>query len=149
MRREPTELQLDFWSRFTEQIEQGSKTQAIRRASKRNPRVGDICECFGPSVSGGRRLLGRWFCVKVESIVIYERGDGTFGVVVDGFPLSIAEKQALAWKEGFRGNGNRGAFTAMMLSGAVPRKGKGPLDFSGHVMHWDFNRPLRREGHAT
>ena len=138
------EIQLDFWSRFTARIERGSQTQAIRPASKREPQVGDICHCFGPSLSGGRRLLGSWSCVKVEAIVIYERGDRTFGVVVDGVELTITGKQALAEREGFRGRGKPwSAFEVMMLSGWIRSKRKGPLDFSGHVVHWGYREGAR------
>lgn len=87
-------------------------------------------------------VLGRWRCVNVEAIVIREGVDGKFSVAIDGVELSMGEKEALARHEGFQGNGNHGAFKAMMLSGVFLPEEKGLLNFTGHVVHWDFDQPV-------
>jgi len=146
-------MQIGFRPQFSDYVEEGSKTHSIRAERKRKPRVGEACHCFTGLRTKKCRLLGRWRCVKVEDILIYERGDGTFAIVIDGVDLSIREKESLAWRDGFRNNGKRGAFKAMMVYWVAThgkkkdrwdRKIPGgvPLDFSGNVIHWDFHQPV-------
>lgn len=137
------EIRVDLWSRFAARVKDGSITQAIRQRTVRRPQVGDICCCCASSANGPRRSIGNWVCVAVEAIEICECGDGTFTVVIDDVELSIADKQALASREGFHGSGNLGAFTALMRSGIIRDKRPGLLSFSGYVVRWDFLQPVR------
>ena len=67
---------LGFKRRFEPFVSEGSKTHTIRAARKNPPRVGQMCDCYVDSRQKTMRLLGRWVCTKVESILIYECGDG-------------------------------------------------------------------------
>jgi hypothetical protein len=76
----------------------------------------------------------------VEGIEIYERGDGSFGVVIEGVELSIDEKNDLAWRDGFRNCPRGRSFEAMMRFWMLTHgnaKRKAPFVFRGHVIHWD------------
>lgn len=162
---------LGFKRRFAPFVQDGSKTHTIRAKGKRRPfRVGDICDCYVDSRQKTMRLLGRWPCVKVETIVVYECGDGRFGVVVDGIELTPDEKAALAWRDGFRSGPRAEAFTEMMqfwmrthgdgrpievsrvnfpVQGEplVAKHGKA-LSFEGYIIHWQYEakaQPARRQ----
>jgi hypothetical protein len=95
-------MMLGFKRRFAPYVEEGSKTHTIRAKRKQRPKVGEICHCFVDPRQKSMRLLGRFKCVRVEEIEIYERGEGSFGVIVDGAELTPDEKDALAWRDGFR-----------------------------------------------
>jgi hypothetical protein len=119
-------------------VKDHSKRHTIRARRKTRPGVGETCHCYTGLRTKRARLLGRWPCVKVEDILIYERGDGTFGVVIDGIELGIDEKNALAWRDGFRHAGRRNAFASMMIFWKQEHGRTGaPLDFSGDVIHWN------------
>lgn len=128
---------LGFKARFVPMIEDGSKTHTIRAKRKTRPRVGETCHCYTGLRHKGARLLGRWPCVKVEDILVYERGDATLGITIEGVELSVAEKNALAWRDGFRGNGKRFAFAEMAEYWLkVHPVEEGPFVFEGDVIHW-------------
>jgi hypothetical protein len=129
-------MQLGFKARFVPMIEDGSKTHTIRAKRKIRPRVGETCHCYTGLRQKGARLLGRWPCVKVETIEIYERGDGSLGVVIDGLELAPDEKNELAWRDGFRSTGRRLAFTEMATYWRVLHRKEGPFVFEGDVIHW-------------
>lgn len=93
---------LGFRERFAPFVLDGSKTHTIRAARAKMPHVGEICHCYANPRQKTMRLLGRFPCVKVETIQIYERGDGTFGCVIGETELTPAEKDCLAWCDGFR-----------------------------------------------
>ena len=106
---------LGFKRRFSEFVEQGSKTHTIRANRKYPPRVGQTCHCYTGLRQKGARLLGRWVCTKVEPILIYECGDHRFSVVVAGEQLTPDEKDMLAWRDGFREGGKvEGSFIHMV-----------------------------------
>jgi hypothetical protein len=147
---------LGFKRRFAPFVEEGSKTHTIRGVRKITPRVGEVCHCYVNPRQKTMRLLGRWACVKVEPIVIYECADGRFSVIVDGNELTPDEKDVLAWMDGFRDSGKvYGAFTFMMRYW-VETHGDGriidvnyrgepfapnhrkALAFEGHLIHWRF-----------
>lgn len=142
---------LGFRPRFVPFVLEGSKTHTIRAERKRQPRAGEVCHCYTGLRTKKARLLGRWRCVKVETIQIYERGDGTFGVIItsrgDYHELGIAEKNALAWQDGFRDSGRRGAFASMMRYWVSTHGDRhGPLDFTGDLIHWNYNETCPAPG---
>ena len=126
---------LGFRPRFVSFVLDGSKTHTIRAERKLPPEVGEICHCYTGLRRKGARLLGRWPCVKVEAIEIYERRDGTLGVIIDGQELDPDERNTLAWTDGFRDNGMRGAF-AEMATYWLALHLKTSFPFTGHVIHW-------------
>lgn len=155
---------LGFKRRFAPFVQDGSKTHTIRAERKRPPRVGEMCHCYVDPRQKTMRLLGRFQCVKVEPIEIYERGDGAFGVVISGQELSRDEKSALAWRDGFRDAGRHGAFREMMSFwmrthsdgrpvtyarngdpqvADLPRRPGCVLAFRGQIIHWRFDEAHR------
>ena len=146
---------LGFQSRFVPFVLDGTKTHTIRAIRKNPPRVGEICHCYANPRQRTMRLLGRWPCVAIEKILIYERGDGTFGVVIEGEELSIDEKDQLACRDGFRSKRiHRGAFAIMMrywMATHGNEKRTTGFDFEGQIIHWNWNVPAdaRKQQHGT
>jgi hypothetical protein len=143
---------LGFHSRFVPMVLDGSKQHTIRAERKIAPKVGEICHCYTGLRTKGARLLGRWPCVKVEEVNIYAEAGGTLGVTItagrhgnridDWRQLSMDERNALAWVDGFRSSGRRKAF-AEMSAYWLNMHGKtgGPLEFFGHIIHWKWSKP--------
>lgn len=144
---------LGFKRRFAPFVEEGSKTHTIRAERKRPPKAGEMCHCYVNPRQKTMRLLGRWPCVKVEDIRIYECGDGRVSVIIDGNELTPDEKNALAWRDGFRSVGPAAAFFEFLnfwaevhgdgRTVAETRDGEPyfpthgtTLDFHGHLIHW-------------
>jgi hypothetical protein len=140
---------LGFQERFAPFVLDGSKTHTIRAERKVEMKAGEMCHCYVNPRRKDMKLLGRWPCVRVEYIEIYERGDGTFGVVIssdyrNGYArnwheLGSCEKDLLAWKDGFRHARKattRGCFK-LMMDYWKPKNGR-PLDFRGVIVHWRF-----------
>jgi hypothetical protein len=132
---------LGFKRRFAPMVEDGSKTHTIRAKRKgKQWRPGMMCDCFVDSRQKTMRLLGRWMCTKVEDALIYERGDGSFGVIVGEHELDNAEKNTFAWRDGFRSNGVDGAFEEMIAYWKEEHgNGNNALDFAGDLIHWRFD----------
>lgn len=120
---------LGFKRMFAPYVEEGSKTHTIRGERKRPPKVGETCHCYVDPRQKTMRLLGRWSCVKVEQIVITE-GHNVF---VDGQCFTHDERQALAWRDGFRQAGRDRAFELMMDFW------EGRLPFRGTIIHWKWS----------
>jgi hypothetical protein len=129
---------LGFMRRFEPFVLDGSKTHTIRAKRKNTPKVGEICHCYVDPRRKTMRLLGRWPCVNVEEIIITR----FMLVLIDGQPLSRDECNALAWRDGFRNSGRKRAYAEMM------QFWEGRLPFKGHLIHWDYSRPLyKHAGH--
>lgn len=121
---------LNFQPRFVPFILDGSKTHTIRATRKLMPRVGETCHCYTGLRHKGAQLLGRWPCLKVEGVLIFQDGLRR-RFFVDGMELSFDEKNALAWRDGFRPEeGQSFAFAAMSLFW------DGRLPFEGYMIHW-------------
>jgi hypothetical protein len=123
---------LNFQPRFVPYIIDGSKTHTIRAIRRVTPRVGDTCHCYTGLRRPGAQLLGRWPCVKVEDIRIFEE-DYVPRFLVDAVELSLDEKVALAWRDGFRSS-KETAFAEMMAFWDQR------LPFTGHIIHWSVNK---------
>jgi hypothetical protein len=148
---------LNFHPRFVPMILDGSKSHTIRAARAREPKVGEICHCYTGLRHKGAKLLGRWPCVKVEWVEMYECGDGRFSVILtNGAPygpgsyhheLGQDEKNMFAWVDGFRTKQSGpaligppkldGCFDTMILYWIENHwKGKRPFEFTGNLIHW-------------
>ncbi len=120
---------LGFDARFVPFVEDGSKTHTIRAKRKNTPRAGETCHCYTGLRHKGARLLGRWPCVRVEEIVI-----AAHELRIDGQVLSRDERNALAWRDGFRG---RDPWLEMV------EFWEGRLPFEGHIIHWLYESPVQ------
>lgn len=150
---------LGFKSRFAAFVENGTKTHTIRATRKITPHAGEICHCYANPRQKTMRLLGRWPCIKVEPVQIFMCGDGRFSVHIGEHELTQDEKDLLAWRDGFRSykpafvemmrfwsetHGN--SFAVLVNSAAYPPGEPvaitchAALDFSGHLIHWDYSR---------
>jgi hypothetical protein len=135
---------LGFKRRFAPFVEEGSKTHTIRAKRKIRPKVGEVCHCYVDPRQKSMRLLGRFPCVKVETILIYECGDGRLSVFVGNQELTIDEKNALAWRDGFRGRGPEHAFEEMSEFWLAVHSKAGTLDFEGDLIHWRYTKLLKK-----
>jgi hypothetical protein len=81
------------------------------------------------------RLLGRWPCIRIERIEI-KRDQRVY---IMGSQLSPDERDALAWRDGFRADGGATPFEQMMEFWA------GRLPFTGQIIHREFKRPVTKE----
>ncbi len=127
---------LGFKRRFAPYVEDGSKTHTIRAIRKNPPRVGETCHCYVDPRQKTMRLLGRWPCVKVETIDIDSVPDYHWTdveVTIDGVRLSMDECNALAWRDGFRSSKFNNHFEEMVAFW------NGRLPFRGHVIHWKWS----------
>ncbi len=80
---------------------------------------------------------------KVEEIRIAEGQEGgidRFRVWIDDQELSLDERNALAWRDGFRGSGEKRAFEEMVRYWVMGNPGNAPLRFTGHIIHWLYNQ---------
>ncbi len=131
---------LGFKARFVPFILDGSKTHTIRATRKNPPRTGEACHCYTGLRTKACRLLGRWRCVKVESILIHEEKLDNHGrhrmmmIAINGEHLTLDECRALAWRDGFRSASPRLAFAEMIEYWEDRR-----FPFVGHLIHWNFN----------
>lgn len=142
---------LGFKRRFAPMVEDGSKTHTIRAKRKPTklgykraiPRAGQTCHCYVDSRQKTMRLLGRWPCTRVEDIVIYERGDGSFGVKLGGAELGKDEKDWLAWRDGFRDGPVPESFDRMIAYWLATHKRSAPFVFEGDLIHWRYEAEAR------
>ncbi len=153
---------LGFKPRFVPFVLDGSKTHTIRSERKYPPKVGEVCHCYtglrqrGPIIqklASGEvvrqkmaRLLGRWPCVKVEEIQIREfRLNAHFGfqLFIEGLWLDVDERNAFAWRDGFRTRGRKHAFAEMCDYWITLHRNHGTIDFAGQVIHWQYRKENR------
>lgn len=120
---------LGFKRRFEAAILAKTKRHTIRGKRKVAPRVGETCHCYVNPRQKTMRLLGRWPCVRVQTVRIerLKSIDAGYlvGVWVDGWRLKGDELELLARSDGFV------SFAEMM------EFWKGRLPFHGDIIHWD------------
>ena len=138
---------LGFKQRFCPMVEDGSKRHTIRGPRARRPRVGEICHNYYALRTKACRLLGRWPCVKLQTIRIDAvlKGETVPVVWIDGEPIDMDEMNALAWADGFRSRGRAGAWSEMFEYWTSPtgRSTDPPaLPFIGWIIHWDYDKPV-------
>ncbi len=144
----------NFKSQFVPFIEDGSKTHTIRAERVHGDVPGRTMHLYTGLRHKGARLLFCAPCVRVDFIrieqdhrvrigasvgfddapAIYGEGQRHGGFVT----LDAEEKNALAWRDGFRRNGQAGAFDLMMEFWT------GRLPFEGQIYHWNYWRRTLR-----
>lgn len=130
---------LGFKARFAPMVLDGSKTHTIRAPRARRPRVGEPCHCYTGLRQKGARLLGRWECVRVETIRIQLSENGGLLVRIDDAVLGHDEAVMLARRDGFRGQDPLVEMTQFWL--AEGRLQEGDI-WTGDVIHWDPKKPV-------
>lgn len=146
----------NFQPQFVPYVEDGSKTHTIRAERKHADTMGKHLYLYTGLRHKGARLLMRTVCVRTDFIRITEDHRVFIGASVgfDSFPapygegqraggfveLDEAEKNVLAWRDGFRDDGRDGAFKSMM------RFWEGGLPFEGEIIHWKPNLSASRAG---
>ena len=136
----------NFKPQFVPFILDGTKTHTIRGERKHIDMPGRTMHLYTGLRHKGAQLLMRVRCVKVEFVRIEtdyrvrigsridsENPDDIGGAGVPGgfIELDQAEKNALAWRDGFRPPGDpEQAFNLMM------EFWRGRLPFEGHIYHW-------------
>lgn len=138
---------LGFKRRFAPFVEDGSKTHTIRAERKNIPRVGQTCHCYVDPRQKTMRLLGRWPCVKVERIEIrldkfLPSGIWRPTIRIEGDLLSPDECNALAWRDGFRSSSLEASFQEMTKYW-LTLHGTNAFPFIGHIIHWNYEEPVR------
>ena len=151
---------LGFKRRFAQYVWEGSKTHTIRGFRKNPPKVGETCHCYVDPRQKTMALLGRWECVRVETIRIEITWHycASFGRVwVEGQSLTEDEANVLAWRDGFRGSSGYCANCAVpssvdkafaeMVAYWVklhPKRRAGTrYGFRGHIIHWKYIEATR------
>lgn len=139
-------MMLGFKRQFEKFVENGTKRHTIRDKGSRRWRVGMIADCFVNPRQKTMRCLGRWPVLKIDDVQIkilpmaewIRKGPAviTAGVWINDERISLDECNALAWADGFRGNGRDGAFVQMLGFW------RGRLPFLGDMIHWDYDRPV-------
>jgi hypothetical protein len=130
----------NFKKQFEPFILEGSKTHTIRATRKHPDKPGNTLYLYTGLRHKGAKLLFQAPCLKVEEIFIDSRElkpDETYiDMRINGIRLSWDEKNALAWRDGFRGidNDPRYALVTMM------KFWEGRLPFLGHIIHWDYSQ---------
>lgn len=125
---------LNFKPQFVSFIMDGSKSHTIRATRKRTPRVGEICHCYTGLRHKGAKLLGRWYCTKVEEIRIEAAVNCLqyLRVWIDGVELDGGEVDTLFERDGFKRQ-SRFLLSPSYLARAFWND---RLPFTGHLIHW-------------
>jgi len=133
-----------FKKRFVPFILDGSKTHTIRARRVLCDKPGNTMHLYTRLRQKGARLLGRFPCVRVETIRITE----DHRVFIDDAELTADEKDLLAWRDGFRISEtvfaisdpqlpeHCGCFELLMM-----QFWRGRLPFEGDIYHWKWSAP--------
>jgi hypothetical protein len=94
------------------------------------------------------RLLGRWPCVKVDEIRIVQHNSthAPLLVWINDIPLVDDEANTLFLRDGFRDNGGE---TYTHIHQAAEFWKRQDFPFLGHLIHWDFTRPVVSSSSGT
>jgi hypothetical protein len=131
---------LGFKRQFAQFVEDGLKTHTIRARRKRPIRVGETLHCYVDPRQSTMRLLGRFPCIRVQSVFINRYAIGPeavkIDIQIDGVRLSWDEMVAFALRDGFRPRfadlpDNYALITMMEFW-------KGRLPFEGDLIHWNY-----------
>lgn len=127
----------NFQPRFVPFVEDGTKPHTIRAERRHLDRAGDICHLYTGLRTKSARLIFRAPCVGVEEIAI-----SGAQLWIAGEELSSAEKDTLAWNDGFRHadapSSFKGCFDLMRQFWS--EKHGSNIHFKGHITHWDYSR---------
>ena len=134
-----TFMVMGFKRRFEQFVREGSKTHSIREDPNDRWRIGCYVDAFVDARQKTMtRLLPPMVVVRTERVeIISQTGwhDGV-AVIVDGIELSPDEKDALAFRDGFRDTAYDHHFYEMVefWNGRMPFKGK--------IIHWKHPHPV-------
>ena len=144
---------LGFKRQFEPYVLDGSKTHTVRARRKIRPRVGQRCDCYGDVRQKTMHLLGRWPCVRVESIKIANastidllQGDCPLRVWIEGSELSAREVELFFIRDGFRNHPDPDLHWAPVCLAAAfwfDRLVDGPWE--GDLIHWDYSKPMEKK----
>lgn len=126
----------NFKHQFVPFILDGSKRHTIRSVRRNPDKPGNTLHLYTGLRQPGAQLLFRAPCLKLEDIHI----TAGHNVFVVGNCLTQDERESLAWHDGFRLAGLEKAFELMM------QFWEGRLPFSGHIIHWDYEKRGGRDG---
>ena len=123
---------LGFKRRFEAPILAKTKRHTIRAYSEaRRPwRVGDRCDCYVNPRQKSMKLLGRWWCTRVQDIRMENSSragrTSLLFILIDGQgPLMRDEAELLARSDGFKDFDEFAAFWRKRLP------------FNGQIIHWN------------
>ena len=116
----------NFLPKFAPMVEQGIKTQTIRRVRKHQPRPGQTAYLFAGMRTGKCRRLGAHPITSVQSFHI----SGDEECFVDGEMMEPDQVEALALADGFQG-------AEKFLSFFRERYG---LPFDGDLIKWSVEK---------
>lgn len=119
----------NFKKRFWPFVKDGRKQHTIRKdrvdGYVDTPGL-DTCHCYGGLRTKHTVLLGRWPCVKVERIIVFNLAPAR--IEVNGEELSQDEIEQLAKRDGFKDWKEMADFW----------REEHALPFHGHIIHWNF-----------
>ena len=143
-------MNLGFNDMFEPFVLDGSKTHSIRAGDRW--KVGMRADCYVRPRQKGMRLLFRAPVVRVEPVEIRVLTGHIDGwprnelcplhlktvVLINGAPLDKDEREAFAWRDGFRQAHFKGSFFLMMWfwrrAHNIEQK-----PFCGQLVHWDYD----------
>lgn len=96
-----------FKARFEPFVKDGSKQHTLRDIRKGTRQIvqGDRLDCYGNVRQKTMHLIGRWVCIRVQVAQFrFAVANGTEypRMSIDGVELSPDERDAFAWRDGFR-----------------------------------------------
>lgn len=137
---------LSFKKQFRPMLLNGSKRHTLR-GSAGTLRVGGICHCYIGLRTKDCELVGRWPSTAIARAEIMIEQNDTFCVAIDETRLRWDELIAFAYADGFRiPRSLIGDPLAMRSFWIKENKLSRDNPWSGFAIHWDFARPLERNG---
>lgn len=144
---------LGFKKQFRPMLVDGSKRHTLR-GSAGTLKVGGICHCYIGLRTQDCELVGRWPCTAIARAEIIIEGREGFTVAINETRLRWDELIAFAYADGFRfvadGRRNRIEGDVLSMSSFWITNNKLSRDnpWSGFAIHWNFGRPVDKEGAA-
>lgn len=143
---------LGFKIQFRPMILDGSKRHTIRGESSVTRRVGGICHNYTGLRTAKCALIGRWPCTRIERAEVFIDKAKGFSVAIEERVLRWDELITFAYMDGFRFGGRganmQGDVLAMKHFWIVENDLDQARSWRGQLIHWNFDRPVTREGVA-
>jgi hypothetical protein len=142
---------LGFKKQFRPMLVDGSKRHTLR-GSAGTLQVGGICHCYIGLRTKDCELVGRWPCTAIAPVEILLEPRRGFTVVINETRLRWDETIAFAYADGFRLKAGiermEGDVLAMSSFWIKNNKLSRDNPWSGFAIHWNFGRPVSKEGAA-
>lgn len=141
---------LGFKLQFKPMVKDGSKRHSLRGLRK-IPRVaGGICHNYTGLRTRHCELLGRWPCTRIERVEVFIDKERGFSVAIEERILRWDELIGFAYADGFRfggrGSKGQGDVLAMKHFWIVENNLDQARPWRGELIHWNFNKPVTKEG---